>query len=372
MKLLFAAGGTGGHINPALAAAGEIRERFPDADILFVGTKDKMESKLVPQAGFNFATIDIDGFYRQLTVQNLKRNFKTLFKVLRASGQAKKILRTFQPDVVIGFGGYVSGPVLRMAAKLGIPTAIHEQNAYPGITNKALAKRVDCVMLTSEKAAQYLQPKNPPVVTGLPVRGELLKANRAVSRAELGVRDDQKLILSMGGSLGAETINQAMVNLIAAHAQDKHLYFLHAMGQYGGWVPDKLREKGVDPDTAGNVELRAYISDMDRCMSAADLVICRAGASSLSELEAMGKASILIPSPNVAENHQYHNAMALVDEGAACLLEEKNYSEQAMDALFCALVEDDNRRRSMEQSALKLAKPQAKQEIADRILSLIS
>ena len=223
MKILFAAGGTGGHINPALAAAGDIRERFPDAEILFVGTKDKMESKLVPQAGFDFATIDIDGFYRQLTIENLKRNFKTLFKVLRASGQAKKLIRAFSPDVVVGFGGYVSGPVLRMAAKLGVPTAIHEQNAYPGITNKALASRVDRVMLTSEKAAQYLQPKNPPVITGLPVRGELLKANRSVARAELGVRDDQKLVLSMGGSLGAETINRAMVQLIADHAQDKTL-----------------------------------------------------------------------------------------------------------------------------------------------------
>ena len=371
MKILFAAGGTGGHIDPALAAAGDIRERFPDAEILFVGTNDKMESKLVPQAGFDFATIDIDGFYRQLTLENLKRNFKTLFKVLRASGQAKKLIRRFQPDVVVGFGGYVSGPVLRMAAKLGVPTAIHEQNAFPGITNKALARRVDRVMLTSEKAAQYLQPKNPPVVTGLPVRGELLKANRNIARAELGVRDDQKLVLSMGGSLGAETINRAMVQLIADHAQDKTLYFLHAMGQFGGWVPDALREKGVDPDKEANVELRAYISDMDRCMAAADLVICRAGASSLSELQAMGKASILIPSPNVAENHQFHNAMALVEKNAACILEEKNYTKEAMDALFCDLMENDEKRNAIAQNALRLAKPEARREIADIILSLV-
>ena len=370
MKILFAAGGTGGHINPALAAAGDIRERYPDAEILFVGTKNKMEARLVPAAGFDFSTIDIDGFYRQLTLENIKRDIATLFKILRASSQAKKILRAFAPDAVVGFGGYVSGPVVRMAAKMGIPTAIHEQNAYPGITNKALAKRVDLVMLGVEKAAALMNAKNTPVVTGLPVRGEMLRADRAVSRAELGVRDDQTLVLSMGGSLGAQTINDAMVRLIADHWNDQSLYFLHAAGQFGDWVPEKLRENGVALEQAKNVEIRPYINDMDRCMAAADLVICRAGASSLSELEALGRASILIPSPNVAENHQYHNAMALVEQNAALLLEEKDYTPAAMEALFASVVGDKTKLQTLGENARKLGLPDAKRKIADLIVAL--
>ncbi len=370
MKIIFAAGGTGGHINPALAVAGEIRERYPDAEILFVGTKDKMEAKLVPAAGFDFKTIEISGFYRQLNLNNIKRNISTVFKLLRSSAQCKKIIKDFAPDVVVGFGGYVSGPVVRTASKLGIKTAIHEQNAYPGITNKALAKRVDRVMLTNEKAEQYLEAKNPVTVTGLPVRGEMLKADRDISRAELGIPDGKILVLSMGGSLGAETINNAMVKVISKHWKDENLCFLHAMGQYGLWVPEKLKENGVDLDNAKNVEIREYISDMDRCMSAADLVVCRAGASSLSELQALGKASILIPSPNVAENHQYHNALALTEKNAAKLIEEKDLTEESMEKIFEELVTNKNLLDELSKNAKAMAILDAKKQIADIVVSL--
>lgn len=371
MKILFAAGGTGGHINPALAVAGEIREKHPEAEILFVGTKDKMEAKLVPDAGFDFTTIKISGFQRKLTPVNIIRNILTVWYLLTCSSRVKKILRDFKPDVVVGFGGYVSGPVLRMAAKMGIATAIHEQNAYPGITNKALAKQVDKVMLTAQEAEKYLQSKNPVIVTGLPVRGEMLKADRDISRAELGIKDSQKLILSMGGSLGAMTINNAMVDLIGDNYKNKDYYFLHATGQYGLWVPDKLKEKGVDPDKEDNIEIREYINDMYRCMAAADIVVCRAGASSLSELQAMGKASILIPSPNVAENHQYHNAMALVNKGAALIIEEKDLTKEKMQALFDSLANDDEKRKSVEANAKAMSTIDAKEKIAAEVLSLI-
>ena len=254
---------------------------------------------------------------------------------------------------------------------MGIPTAIHEQNAYPGITNKTLAKIVDRVMLTAEEAEKYMQCKNPATVTGLPVRGEMLRADRDFCRAKLGIRDDQKLILSMGGSLGAMTINNAMVDLITDNHKDDSLYFIHAMGQYGLWVPDKLKENDVDLDNAKNIEIREYISDMDVCMPAADVVVCRAGASSLSELQALGKASILVPSPNVAENHQYHNAMALVNKGAALIIEEKDLTKEKMQSLFESLTNDDANRHSIEANAKAMAVADAKEKIADIVLSLI-
>ncbi len=370
MKVVFAAGGTGGHINPALAAAGELRARFPEAEILFIGTEDHMEARLVPAAGFAFQTIAIEGFQRKLSLQNLKRNLHTVNLLLHSTGAVKKILRDFAPDAAVGFGGYVSGPVIRTAAKLGIKTAIHEQNAYPGVTNKALAKSVDRVMLTVEAASAHLTCKNLPVVTGLPVRREILAADRDFARAKLGVPDDALLVLSMGGSLGAKAINEAVVGFIAARWQQKNLMFLHATGKYGKWVPDKLREMGVPAD-AKNVTVREYIDDMDICLPAADLVIGRAGASSLAEIEATGKASILIPSPNVAENHQYHNAMALVNNDAARILEEKDLTAQSLTALADELLQDPEALKTIGANARKMAVLDSAKVICDIIVDLV-
>lgn len=371
IRILFATGGTGGHINPALAVAGLIRQSFPRASILFVGTADKMESRLVPAAGFDFKTIDISGFQRSLTLNNIKRNIGTVSKLLRSSSQAKKILQDFKPDAVVGFGGYVSGPVLRMAAKLGIPTAIHEQNAFPGLTNKTLAKKADAVMLTVREAEKYLKPKNPCILTGLPVRGEIVAANRELSRFELGL-DERPLILSMGGSLGARAINENIVALIAAKHKDKDCVFLHAYGQYGKWVPDSLREAGVDPGKEKHIMIREYIDDMYRCLSAADIVIGRAGASSLSEIEAAGKASILIPSPNVAENHQYHNAMALVNAGAALMIEEKDLTQERLLNEVNTLLKNPQKLRELGENAKKLAVIDSAQRIMNVIDDITS
>lgn len=371
MKILFAAGGTGGHINPALAVAGKIRERMgDDAEILFVGTPTHMETKLVPAAGFDFASVDVRGFYRGLSWNNIKRDTVAVFKMFSGSRAAKKIIRDFQPDVAIGFGGYVSGPVIREAHKLGVPTAIHEQNAFPGITNKALAKEVDLVMLTSEDAEKRMDCKNSPIVTGLPVREEMIRANRDECRKKLGIPDDKLLILSMGGSLGADTINEAMIDLIAAKKDDGDCYYIHSMGQYGLYVPERLKEKGVDVDSRKDIDVREYISDMEVCMPAADIVICRSGASSLYEIRALGKASILIPSPNVAENHQYYNAMELVNNHAAMIIEEKDLTGEKLLDMVNSLVHNPDELHEMEKNAKSMAILDATDRIADHLLEL--
>lgn len=368
-NIVFAAGGTGGHINPALAVAGEIRKRYPEANILFVGTAEKMEARLVPAAGFDFKTIQISGFNRVLNLNGIKQNIKTLSHLLKSSSQAKKIIKDFNADAVIGFGGYVSGPVVRAAAKLGIPTAVHEQNAFPGMTNKTLAKMVDAVMLTEESVAQYMQPKNPPVVTGLPVRGELLETDRDVARAELGL-DDKSFILSMGGSLGAKAINDSMLEVIANRTQKNDCVFMHATGKDCKDFPERLAEKGVNLNSK-NIIIRDYIDDMHRCLAAADLVICRAGASSLCEFQVMGKPSILIPYPFATENHQYHNAKALADKGAAILIEEKDLTPAALMQHIDTLLESPGKLTQMAKSAKQMAVTDATARIVKVIEGII-
>ncbi len=369
MKIIIAAGGTGGHINPAIAVASKIKEDNKDAQILFIGTADKMEAKLVPAAGFNFKTIEISGFQRKISIENIKRNIQTVFRIFKSSRQAKQIIKEFNPDVVVGFGGYVSGPVLREAAKLKIPTSIHEQNAFPGVTNKALAKKADKVMLTTEQAKKYIKSKNSCIVTGLPVRQDMVTADKEFARAELGL-DGRPMILSMGGSLGAQAINDAVCELIAKKASDNDCTFIHAMGQYGLWVPEKLEELGVNLEQQKNIILKEYIDDMQRCMPAADLIICRAGASTLSEIQALGKASILIPSPNVAENHQYHNAMALVNNDAAIIIEEKDLSGDRLISEVNRLLNNKKLLSDIEKNAKSMAILDATQNISKVIIEL--
>ncbi len=367
MHILFAGGGTAGHINPALAVAGYIREKHPDAHISYIGTPDKLESKLVPEKGYNFRTISVAGFQRKLSIENIGKNISAVGKALTSSVTARKILKEIQPDVVIGTGGYVSGPVLREAAKLGIKTAIHEQNAFPGVTTKMLAPNVDAVMLAMPEAEKYLKLKKKPHITGNPVRSELLKITREEARAKLGLDNDSPMLLSFGGSLGAMRINQAVSGLIKWHNGSNKFYHIHGTGKsgYNDFI-DGLK----DINLSDKIDIREYISDMDVCMAAADLIICRAGAITLSELLACGKPAILIPSPYVAENHQFHNAMTLKRIGAAEIIEEKELTAEKLTQIVSNLIENKPKLAAMSAAAHGGAIMDANERIYEIIMQL--
>ena len=370
MKIMFVAGGTGGHINPAIAVANEVKRLEPNAEILFVGTEGRMETRIVPNAGFELETLKMNGFSRNMSLSGIKQNLETAYLTLKASSDAKKIISEFEPDVVVGFGGYVTGPVVRTAVKMGVKTAIHEQNAFPGVANKALAKLVDKVMLTSAAAEKYMKCKNPPVVTGLPVRREIIKTDRDFARATLGLKNDDVLVLSMGGSLGADAINNAVVTMLTTLKDEKNICFLHSTGKYGKWVGEKLKENGVAYGKGTNIEIREYIDNMDICLPACDIVISRAGASSISEIAILGKPSILIPSPNVAENHQFHNAMTLAENDGAILIEEKNLDGEILAKNIQDLKNNRQKLDTISQNALKNAKTNALSEICKIVMSL--
>ncbi len=369
MHILFAGGGTAGHINPALAIAGYIREMHPDAHISYIGTADKLEAKLVPDAGYNFRTISVAGFQRKLTPKNIVKNISAATKAVTSSIAAKKILKEIAPDVVIGTGGYVSGPVLRTAAKMGIKTAIHEQNAYPGVTTKMLAPSVDAVMLAMPEAEKYLNLKKKPFVTGNPVRKELLNMDRATARAKLGIDNNETVILSFGGSLGAEKVNKAVAGLIKWHNGTDKIHHIHGTGK-SGYKEFVNAFKNNNITLSDKVDVREYIKDMDVCMAAADLVICRAGAITLSELLACGKPSILIPSPYVAENHQFHNAMTLKNIGAAEIIEEKTLTSQSLIEKVSSLIDDKQKLADMARAARDNAIKDTNEKIYKIIMQL--
>lgn len=339
MKILLAGGGTAGHINPALAIAGYIKEKEPDTEILFIGNRDGMEQTLVKKAGFNIESIVISGFKRNFKPKSIVHNIKTVSRVFTSSAKAKKIIAKFAPDICIGTGGYVSGPVVRTAIKMGIPAIIHEQNAFPGVTTKMLSKKVNKVMLAVEDAKKHLEDSVDFVVTGNPIREEILKVDKEQARKALNL-DDRPVILSFGGSLGARCINEAVAGLVVRSAKDQKYQHIHAYGQQGTWFPDLVKEKGVEIGEHANLDIRQYIDDMPICLAASDLVVSRAGAITLSEIQAKGKPAVLIPSPYVAENHQYHNAMALVNKNAASVIEEKDLTEEKLIEAVDKMVSD--------------------------------
>lgn len=358
MRVLVTGGGTAGHINPALAIADNIRKAYPDAEILFVGAEGKMETELVPKAGYPIKTVKVQGFYRKLTVKNVVHNVQAVVNMFTASHLSGAILKDFKPDIAIGTGGYVCGPILRKALKMHIPVLVHESNAFPGVTVKALAKEGATVLLCAEAARKHLPANAKAIVTGNPLRPQFTALSpakaKAAARKQLGI-DEKPLILSFGGSLGARRLNEAMAVVLEKSRAQGNLQHIHGAGKAGfDTMKETLREKGV-PLQANGISVRAYIDDMPLCMAAADVIISRCGAMTLSEIPAMAKPSILIPSPYVAENHQYHNAMTLVNAGAAVCIEEKDLSGDTLWAAIKDITADPARMQEMSQNAEKLA-----------------
>ncbi len=370
MKVLLAGGGTGGHINPALAIASIIKQHNPDAEFLFAGTPNGMEAKLIPEAGYDFAPIKISGFQRKITAKNIARNARAAAYLSVSGIRSHKIIEDFKPDIVIGTGGYVSYPILSKAVQMKIPTVIHEQNAFPGITNRLLSKKVDTVMLTVEEAVQHLDPAAKYVITGLPVRKGFAaeRLSRAEAKKKLGL-DDKLCIFSFGGSLGAGAINKCAAALMEWEKEnDFPVNHIHGFGKMGHetFLP-RLAELGIDPDTNPNLIVKEYINNMDVCTAAADLIISRSGASTISELQAMGRASVLIPSPNVTANHQFHNAMVLGRAGAAVVIEEKDLTDELLIEKVKELIHDPAR---LDVLAKRAAETYVK-DTPDRIYSVI-
>ena len=353
MNVAFAAGGTGGHINPALAIADKLKEVFPDTNILFIGSPDGLEAKLVKKAGYDFASVKMAGIQRKLTPHNIKLNVQAVHYYLSAGKRIKKIFDDFSPDLVIGTGGYVTGTVLKTAIKCGIKTALHESNSLPGVSVKMLAPKADLVMLGTEDAKKHLGECKKCVVTGNPLRNNIPIEEKSAARKRLGL-PDCLTILSAGGSQGASRLNEAVVQLLAYEQKKGNINHIHGYGKHGrDTFMQSLEDNGVD---AGNPHfiIKEYIDNMYTCMCASDLIITRAGAMTLTEITAIGRASVLIPDPYAAENHQYYNGMVLQNAGAGFVIEEKDLTEKLFIDTVKGLIEDPEKLRQCSENAAKL------------------
>ncbi|MBP1538387.1 MAG: undecaprenyldiphospho-muramoylpentapeptide beta-N-acetylglucosaminyltransferase [Ruminococcus sp.] len=354
-RVLLAGGGTAGHVNPALAIAEIIKDKYPDTQFCFAGNPDKIEAELVKKAGYRFEPVRIEGFQRHINPANIKRNFKAVGYLMKSGRTCKKIIRDFKPDLVVGTGGYVSGPVVRAAAKMGIKTAVHEQNAFAGVTNKLLAKHVDLVMLSVKEAKKYFDKAKQVVVTGLPVRKAFSRMSKQEARKKLGFDDDTVCVLSTGGSLGSLTINRYVAKLLKYYQDnDIKVDHIHSYGTYADYKDyvKTLENDGVKVKDDPHRIVDSYIN-MPVAMAACDLVITRCGACALTEIEAMGRPAVMIPSPMVAENHQYYNGLVLQNAGAGIVIEEKDLTEEGFIKTVMDYIND---RAKLEESAKNAAK----------------
>lgn len=371
MRFVFTCGGTAGHINPAIAVAGRLRELMPDCEILFLGAEGKMEMQLVPMEGYEIRPLKITNIRRGLSPKALMHNIKTVKNVAASIRETKKILKDFKPDAVIGTGGYVCYPVLMAASKLHIPTAVHESNAVPGLTTKMLAQHVDKIMVGFEESRAHYKNPEAVTVTGTPVRGEFSCYTKDSARAQLGLPADKPIVVSVWGSLGAKHMNQIVTDMIPMLRGQNDFRFIHSAGSmYYKNVCEKLNETAPDHAQYG-VEVREYIFDMPRVMAAADLILCRAGASTLSELTYMGKPVIIVPSPNVTNNHQEKNARVLERAGGAKVFLEGEFDAGSLLSTVRELLSDEEQLQTMSEAMRSLAVTDATDRICGLILDLL-
>ena len=361
MKVIMTCGGTGGHIYPAVAIADEIKRRDETAEILFVGSEIGMERDLVPESGYEITLINADGFSR-----TLRGSIRSVKRVLKGRAQAKELIKSFQPDMVIGTGGYASMPMVSMAEKAGIPCYLQEQNAIPGKTNKFLGRKARRIFLGFEKAGEYFPDKQKLVLTGNPVRSEFVGIDRAKVREELGIPEDTFVVLAFGGSQGAGRLNREMMNIIREYSgRNETRIWLGAGSYYYDAIMTELKEKGM---TLGdNIEIWEYIHDMSRRLAAADLIISRSGALTVAEVTVCGVPAIFIPFPGAAENHQYYNAMAVAEKGGAIVIEEKDLENDPLTAHIEALHSDRQLLHEMSEASRSCGAEAAVQVICDTI-----
>jgi UDP-N-acetylglucosamine--N-acetylmuramyl-(pentapeptide) pyrophosphoryl-undecaprenol N-acetylglucosamine transferase len=362
-RIIISGGGTGGHIFPALSIANAIKSKHPDAEILFVGAEGRMEMQRVPEAGYRIMGLPIMGFDRK----NLLRNIKVLWQLFKSQRMAKKIIKEFAPQVAVGVGGYASGPTLKMAAKMNIPILIQEQNSYAGVTNKLLAKDAKMICVAYEGMEKFF-PHEKLKITGNPVRATLLnsRGSRAECAAAMNLDPEKRIILLVGGSLGARSMNESMMGSLQLIAANPDVQFVWQTGKYYYNEIIGRVEKAGKPR---NLLIKDFVSDMTSALGAADLVISRAGASSISEFALLGKAAILVPSPNVAEDHQTKNAMALVSNGAAIYVSDSEAKEKLI-ATALAAVNDSEKLTLLGSNISRMAKPKAAEEIAEEVICL--
>ena len=370
MNLIFTCGGTAGHINPAIAVANRMKERYPDANILFIGATGHMEEKLVPQAGFQLKCLPGSGLSRKLNLAGIRKNLHAVKCVLDAVKECKRTFREFKPDAVIGTGGYASFPALYAAQSMGIPTCVHEANAVPGVTTKMAANKANRVLVAFEESVQYYKNPGKVEVVGMPVRKEFLFTTKESARKELGL--DGLVVVSAFGSQGAKVMNETMADMMPMEQKDNFpFHHIHATGSFGKeWMPERVKSNGVDFENCPALDIREYIYNMPTVMAAADLFIGRAGSATCNEIAASGTPCILIPSPNVTNNHQEKNARVLEQAGGAVVVLEKDCTAQGMYELVMGLLRDVQRREEMSRNLHAMARLDSTEQICDIVEEL--